>query len=512
MSSPDFLDLFFALSAVTVDHGLPHLSINLPSYSHVSHLHPLLMLLRILFDPLDSSDGSSFPKKGAIFDDHLTTILRKDMLSQWLTRMITIDIPGMPCLSALLSGNSKRASEVARSQSNYNLALLISMAKDQNLTRRQLLREQVDIWQSLRVQSNFPKEVWLVYQLLAGNVDAVITDLQQKDQDARLEGCTVDWILGFALFLYYSAARHDSIMDVFKRFWASQGGQLKDSRDPILGLLFLHSFGRVDLESAITIDPLHWVILTLLGHFKDYQIQDYEAISLKLVSLLQEQGLHRHALLVAMLACPDRDLYIRLAENVEDEGLSSLHLPRWLIASAKVAKCASFGEKFDTLLEASHEPNYEALIQAHALLCEYSIANFFQHKELKDYFQKLTRTVDELGGAALASSEPYEGELVLRAERSRLVPEFAAGAQLFLDYYRLKEDAPLNARLVLLSTEHLKRLKASSLQEQAVFAEMTQPFVLRLLNERHFAQLLPLAPLLTDDQRVHIARLIPIDY
>ena len=48
--------------------------------------------------------------------------------------------------------------------------------------------------------------------------------------------------------------------------------------------------------------------------------------------------------------------------------------------------------------------------------------------------------MDELGSAALASSESYEGEIVLRAERSRLVPEFAAGAQLFLDYYRLKED------------------------------------------------------------------------
>ena len=67
-------------------------------------------------------------------------------------------------------------------------------------------------------------------------------------KDAPLIGFW-DW----AAFLCYSAARHDSIMDVFKRFWASQGGQLKDSRDPILGLLFLHSFGRVDLESAITI-------------------------------------------------------------------------------------------------------------------------------------------------------------------------------------------------------------------------------------------------------------------
>ena len=83
----------------------------------------------------------------------------------------------------------KGASEIARSQSNYNLALLISMAKDQSLARRQLLREQVDIWQGIRVQSNFPKEIWLIYQLLAGNIDAVITDLQQKDQDAKLEGC-----------------------------------------------------------------------------------------------------------------------------------------------------------------------------------------------------------------------------------------------------------------------------------------------------------------------------------
>ena len=155
----------------------------------------------------------------------------------------------------------------------------------------------------------------------------------------NLKDASVDWILGFALFLWYSAARHDSIADVFKRFWASQGGQLRDSKDPILGLLFLHSFGRVDLESAITVDPLHWVILTLLGHFKDYQVQDYEAISLKLVSLLQEQGLHRHALLVAMLACPDRDLYIKLAENVEEAELSSLHLPRWLIALHTSAMC-----------------------------------------------------------------------------------------------------------------------------------------------------------------------------
>ena len=164
-----------------------------------------------------------------------------------------------------------------------------------------------------------------------------------------------------------------------------------------------------------------------------------------------------------MLACPDRDLYIRLAENVEEEELSSLHLPTMAHCICKsFAKCASFGEKFDTLLEASREPNYEALIQAHTLLCEYSIVNFFQHKELKGYFQKLTRTVDELGGATLASSESYEGELVLRAERSRLVPEFAAGAQLPLTLYRLKEDAPLDARLVLLSTEHLKHLKAGS--------------------------------------------------
>ena len=512
MSSSFDLNLFFALSTSPNDHGLPRLSINISSYSHVSHLHPLLMLLRILFDPLDSSDGSSFPKEGAIFDDHLTNIIRKDMLSQWLAHVISIDIPDMPSLSALLSGNPRRASDIARSQSNYNLALLISMAKDQNLTRKQLLKDQVDIWQSIKVQGNFPKEVWLIYQLLAGNVDAVLAELQQQNQDTKFEECSIDWILGFALFLWYASGRSDSIVDVFKRFWASQGGQLKASSDPILGLLFLHSFAQADLESTMTIDSLHWVILTLLGHFKDYQVQNYEAISLKLISLLQEQNLNRLALLVAMLACPDRDLYTKLAENVDESELLTLHLPRWLIASARITKCVDFVEQFNTLLEASREPNYEALIQAHTLLCKYSMANLFQHGELKGHFQNLTMIVDELSNAALTNSESYEDEFVLRTERSKLVPEFASGAQLFLDYYHLKEDNPLDTRLVLLSTEHLKHLKANGSQEQAVFAEMAQPFALHLLNERHFAQLLPLVSLLTDDQRVNIARLIPIDY
>lgn len=494
------LNLFFALSTITVDDGLPHLAINIPSYSHVSHLHPLLMLLSILFDPLNSSNGSSFPKEGAIFDDHQTSILRKDLLSQWLARIISIDVPGMPCLSALLSGNPVKASEIARSQSNYHLAILLSMAKDQNPMRKQLLKDQVDIWQSIKVRDNFPKEIWLIYQLLAGNIDAVTVELQQQNQD---------WILGFALFLWYFGGRYDSIMDVFKRFWASQGGQLKGSNDPILGLLFLHSFGHANLETTTKVDPLHWAILTLLGHFKDYQVQDYEVLSLELISLLQEQRLHRHALLVAMLACPNRNLYIKLAENVDEPELLNLRMPRWLISSAQIVKCVRFDETFDKLLDASREPNYGALIQAHDLLCKHSIANFFQQSELKNHFQRLVTTVDELNGAATTDPVSCEDETALRVERSRLVPGFTTGAQLFLDYYHLEEGIPLDIRLILLSTEHLKHLKANDSQEQAVFAEVVQPFALRLLNEQRFVQLLPLVPLLTDDQRVHIARLIP---
>ena len=224
------------------------------------------MLLKILFDPLDSSDAASFPKEGTILDDRATGILRRELLSQWLVQMQATEVVGMPCLSALLSDNPAKASEMARSQSNHHLATLISMARDQSGMRRQLLRDQVDIWQGIKAQSLFPKELWLIYQLLAGNIDAVLDELQQHP---------MNWLLGFALFFWYSSGRGTSIADTFKRFWASQGGRLRDSEDPVLGLLFLHSFGHANMESMTikTIDPLHWVILTLLNHFKDCQIR-----------------------------------------------------------------------------------------------------------------------------------------------------------------------------------------------------------------------------------------------
>ena len=73
---------------------------------------------------------------------------------------------------------------------------------------------------------NFPKEIWLMYQLLAGNIDTVIDELEQHSKDVKFEGCFADGVMGFALFLWYSSGRHNSIADIFKRFWASQGARL----------------------------------------------------------------------------------------------------------------------------------------------------------------------------------------------------------------------------------------------------------------------------------------------
>ena len=152
------LDLFFAFTTVMDDHPLPHLSINLSSYSQMYHLHPLFMLLKILFDPLDALNRSSFPKMGAILDDHRTSVLRKHLLSQWLIQNQSVDMVGMPCLSALLSGNS---TQTIPNSSFPNPIIASPFSSQWQMIRmrykRQLLRDQVDIWQGVKAHEELSK-------------------------------------------------------------------------------------------------------------------------------------------------------------------------------------------------------------------------------------------------------------------------------------------------------------------------------------------------------------------
>lgn len=376
-SSTKTLDAFFDSCCVLVKgEHLPFITLDIGNYGATCSLGPVFRLLKILFDPLNFDTGESLEGQRGVQDCHRALLARRVLFSKWLMEQcckVYRNADVSPLWRALIAGDHLTAASIVRAEGNLRLSVLLSMARDGNMERRALLAEQVSVWRRCSADARFPRSVWLVYLLLAGEVDTLV-------QEVNLD-IEKNWIFALSLYYHYASnERSETISESFNRYWNS-GVAPQNIHDSCLLLLryrashFQHERQEVitgllqsNAFEAFTDSTLNWIVIILLFFFKDCTIplEMIHDLSMNLIAQLTASKQHRLALMVAMLGNPtNRDLYVRLAESVES--LDEFQVPPWLSALSKVHSCADDYKKFELLLCASAEPNVDTLVQAHAI-------------------------------------------------------------------------------------------------------------------------------------------------
>lgn len=250
--------------------------------------------MRNLFHNEDASDPASGQEKkvwdlaSILFNDggDMDSQARKAALSKYWTDLVkqasstNIGLAGSEEEKAVACLAGHRVVEACKhlvEGRNFRLSTLVALIGTSDSTKQDM-REQLDSWMDLRMLSEFPEPIRVIYELLSGNV-CVCEGLKGVPVEDRMESFVIsekfglDWKQAFGLRLWYAIKQDDDLSAAVTQFksdldqareakprpWYAEQGipTLWEDKDPesrqdlLWGLLQLYTDDNTDLEAVL---------------------------------------------------------------------------------------------------------------------------------------------------------------------------------------------------------------------------------------------------------------------
>jgi nuclear pore complex protein Nup98-Nup96 len=388
------------------------------------HEKAIWELCSILFDPLDVCAGDLLDNMSDEQIAEYEPRLRLDRFQTFWAQLVSPLVDSRvnatrsaeeKALLLLTKGDVITACQLLMDAGNVKLATLVAQLPGSD-TSREVMKQQVQMWQERKDWSEFSDAHKALYSILAGET-CMVAGLAGASEDRTKQFCLserfgLDWRQSLALCMQFGG--HETIVNAVSSYIANlRDGREKvkplssnaasETENTLLGLLRLYALKEAQVEqlfdsatvsgSALN-SRLAWQLATVLEakDLCDFPDDKMDALTLDFASQLESAGawtkaawillhlgetssrtiaiqglLERNA---AQLPSPDLDQDNTLMEDDSNWSLSSIAIPTSLIWSAKAVYAHAVLR--EPALQAKwllYTNTEEAFAEAHTVLC-----------------------------------------------------------------------------------------------------------------------------------------------